>query len=261
MSNFLVKDGDKANWEIPEGYPHKEQNETVLLEEVLTLTGTDDGTTSTTWAFSFIPGQTYKVVYDGVEYVCVAMKYPNSLQYAILGNLSLMNAGYDTGEPFIFVGASGGYDVIANSAGEHTVTIIGQTAVYHTIDPNFIPIVTEENAGAIKIYNFTSKMIDVATMKEAVTAFKAGKCRIFWGGAEFLGADIDDSDNLFVIIKSEPCFKFEYKPINSNGLIFYNQSSGTYLSIGMVRCNDLYIGDYRITVNNDGTLSATKVTT
>ena len=261
-NKFLIKDGDKANWEIPNGYPWKEIIPTVIIDnEIISFVNSSEGATDTAHSFKLVKGVTYKVVWDGQEYNCTCELLEGI--FLTLGNLTA--SGFegveDTGEPFLFIESMFDRSIVSlNGAGEHTVTLIEQTPVYHTVSPNFIPIVTEENVGAIKIYKFTNSAVDVATMKEAVTAFKAGKCRIFWGEKEFLYANIDSSDNFYVMTTYSPGYRLKYKPINDSGKTFYHYEIPTYHSIGDVQCNNLQIGDYRIIVNDDGTLSTTKVT-
>lgn len=261
-NKFLIKDGNSASWEIPNGYPWKEIIPTVIINnEIISFVDSGDGAVDTTHSFKLVKGVAYKVVWDGEEYNCTCELSEGV--YLTLGNLAAdgFQGVEDTGEPFLFIEFMYNRSIVSlNGAGEHTVTLIEQTPVYHTIDPNFMPIVTEENAGAIKIYNFPSA-VDVATMKEAVTAFKAGKCRIFWRGREILYAEIDSSDNLYTITTYSPGYRTQHKPINDNGKTFYHQEVITYHSIGFVQCSELYIGNYKITVNDDGTLSVTKVTT
>lgn len=261
-NKFLIKDGNNASWEIPNGYPWKEIIPTVIIDnEIISFVDSGEGATDTTHSFKLVKGVTYKVVWDGQEYNCTCELLEGI--FLTLGNLTA--SGFegveDTGEPFLFIESMYDRSIVSlNGAGKHTVTLIEQTPVYHTVDPNFIPIVTEENAGAIKIYNFTNNAVDVATMKEAVTTFKAGKCRIFWRGKEFLYADIDSSDNFYVMTTYSPGQRLKYKPINDSGRTFYHDEIRTYHSIGYVQCSDLQIGNYRIIVNDDGTLSITKVT-
>jgi hypothetical protein len=52
-----------------------------------------------------IAGETYTVIWDNVEYTCVAREEPDSSFGVVLGNLHLLESQYeDTGEPFEIVG-------------------------------------------------------------------------------------------------------------------------------------------------------------
>lgn len=65
MSNFLVKNGDKANWEIPEGYPWAKIVPTVFVDETITVSESSD---PHKWMFSIVAGENYKIIWDGQEY-------------------------------------------------------------------------------------------------------------------------------------------------------------------------------------------------
>lgn len=81
-------------------------------------------------------GETYLVNYNGTEYTCVAGSLDDILY---IGNLAIIEAGYDTGEPFIIACQSGfGLQCIdLNGATEITVKIT--KIVYVTIPQEYIP--------------------------------------------------------------------------------------------------------------------------
>ena len=87
---------------MPEGYPSKAMGTVTLLEEqelAFTLTMGAYAATITN-ALEIVVGQTYTVNWDGAEYECVGAVF-NSIP--ILGNLSVISAGDDTGEPFLYI--------------------------------------------------------------------------------------------------------------------------------------------------------------
>ena len=89
---------------MPEGYPTKIVQTTTLMEEqqvAFTLSGGLYAAQLTN-AFEIVEGQTYTVNWDGTEYECVGSVL-NSLP--MIGNLSMIGVGDDTGEPFVY-----GYD-------------------------------------------------------------------------------------------------------------------------------------------------------
>ena len=66
-------------------------------------------------------GQTYQVSWDGTVYSCVGTEY-NSL--VALGNLSIMNFGSDTGEPFLITCGTGSINIYTSPVGaSHTISI------------------------------------------------------------------------------------------------------------------------------------------
>ena len=108
---------------MPEGYPTKSVGTVTLMEEQEVAFTLSNGLymAQITNAFEIVEGQTYTVNWDGTEYECVGFVL-NSL--TMIGNLSMMGMGDDTGEPFVY-----GYD--ARRAVGTFITI--DTAASHTI--------------------------------------------------------------------------------------------------------------------------------
>ena len=87
--------------------------------------------------FEATVGETYKVYWDGAAYECTCVKFNNSPG---IGNLSIVGAGPDTGEPFIMVvhkdlGITIG---TADTSASHTVSISRFTQEVVKIDPKYI---------------------------------------------------------------------------------------------------------------------------
>ena len=81
-------------------------------------------------------GQTYQVSWDGTVYSCVATEY-NSL--VALGNLSIMNFGSDTGEPFLMTCGTGSINIYTRPVGSsHTISISKTVVPVVQIDPKYI---------------------------------------------------------------------------------------------------------------------------
>lgn len=110
---------------MPEGYPKKSMQTTMLMEEQQVAFTSNDGLYETiiTEAFEVVEDQTYTVNWDGTEYECVGAVF-NSIP--ILGNLSIAGMGDDTGEPFVY-----GYDtrravgtfITLDTAASHTISV------------------------------------------------------------------------------------------------------------------------------------------
>ena len=82
-------------------------------------------------------GQTYQVSWDGAVYSCVGTEY-NSL--IALGNLSIMNFGSDTGEPFLMTFGTGSINIYTHPVGSsHTISIGKMVAPVVKIDPKYLP--------------------------------------------------------------------------------------------------------------------------
>ena len=110
---------------MPDGYPTKSLQTTTLMEEqevAFTLSEEERVYIARlTNAFEIVEGQTYTVNWDGAEYECVGVVF-NAIP--ALGNLSMMGAGDDTGEPFVY-----GYDIEQ----AHGMFATHDTSASHTI--------------------------------------------------------------------------------------------------------------------------------
>ena len=143
---------------MPEGYPTKSVQTTTLMEEqALAFSSAGKGAYAAqlTNAFEIVEGQTYTVKWDGTEYECVGAVF-NSMP--LLGNLSIMGAGGDTGEPFIYAyvtaeaEAVGQFGTLDTSA-SHTISV---KRIVETVTPmaeEFLPtaafITHNSNTGAL----------------------------------------------------------------------------------------------------------------
>ena len=110
---------------MPEGYPSKSvQTATLMEEQELEFTLSDGFYAATiTNAFEIVKSQTYAVNWDGTEYECVGAVF-NSRPF--LGNLSIMGAGGDTGEPFIYTyntNIHAGNLATHDSSASHTISV------------------------------------------------------------------------------------------------------------------------------------------
>ena len=111
---------------MPEGYPSKSMQTTTLMEEQAVEFASVDTTGQygalLTEALDIIEGQTYTVKWDGTEYECVCYTFSSML---VLGNLSIMGTGDDTGEPFVYANTpdmGGGFNTLDTSA-SHTISV------------------------------------------------------------------------------------------------------------------------------------------
>lgn len=88
---------------MPAGYPSKSgQNRTLMEEQALEFVSRGNGTYRAVSPnpLAIAEGKTYMVNWDGTEYKCVCFV---SYSDPVLGNLSIMGEGEDTGEPFIYI--------------------------------------------------------------------------------------------------------------------------------------------------------------
>ena len=114
--------------------------ETVLVEES-TVPFEDDGGMymgQLESTFSATVGETYKVSWDGTTYECACVEASSIIS---IGNLSLVGAGSDTGEPFI-MGVNNGIALdiyTADTASSHTISISGIVSPVVKIDEKYLP--------------------------------------------------------------------------------------------------------------------------
>ena len=86
---------------MPEGYPTKSAQTITLMEEQELAFASEGGgiyLASLSSPIELVEGQTYTVNWDGTEYECVCVIAQSA---PVIGNLSIMGAGNDTGEPFL----------------------------------------------------------------------------------------------------------------------------------------------------------------
>lgn len=88
--------------------------------------------------FSATVGKTYKVSWDGTVYESTCVDFSGT---TIIGNLSLMGAGSDTGEPFVMMVENGlGIAVFtADTSASHTFSISGFVSEVVKIDEKYLP--------------------------------------------------------------------------------------------------------------------------
>lgn len=113
--------------------------ETVLVEES-TVTFEDDGGIymgQLELTFSATVGETYKVSWDGTTYECACVDYSGT---TVIGNLSIIGVGSDTGEPFLMFVNNGLLAIgTADTASYHTFSISGMLPKVVKIDEKYLP--------------------------------------------------------------------------------------------------------------------------
>ena len=127
---------------MPEGYPTKSVQTTTLMEEQeVAFTSADYFyMAQITNAFEVVVGQTYTVNWDGTEYECVGAAFGEGGH--VLGNLSIMGAGDDTGEPFIYVYNTkqhAGQFTTLDTAASHTISVKTAEEIVTPMAAEFLP--------------------------------------------------------------------------------------------------------------------------
>lgn len=154
--------------------------ETVLFNEsfVFTIIGMgpmgERGIYNGVTDFSPEIGQTYQVSWDGAVYSCVGTEY-NSL--IALGNLSIMNFGSDTGEPFLITCGTGSINIYTWPAhSSHTISIGKMVVPVVKIDPKYLvhPDWNQNDSNAadfVKNRPFYSYPVENVIVEESTVSF------------------------------------------------------------------------------------------
>ena len=127
---------------MPAGYPSKSVQTTTLMEEqevAFASNGEGIYEAPLTNPPEIVEGQTYAVNWDGTEYECVCI-VANSMR--ILGNLSFIGKGDDTGEPFLYgyfgKQGGGGFNTPDTSA-SHTISVKKIDKTVTPMSEEFLP--------------------------------------------------------------------------------------------------------------------------
>ena len=123
---------------MPEGYPSKSVGAVTLMEEqevaFANIGGAFFGATAPV-KIDISDGQTYTIVWDGVEYSCVGHVAEDEFY---IGNPEAYGLE-STGEPFLYENAARPIWVSYDTSTSHTIGVTTQGTVYKTIDKKFLP--------------------------------------------------------------------------------------------------------------------------
>ena len=130
---------------MPAGYPSKSVQTTTLMEEQAVEFALNGAIymAQITNAPEIVKGQTYIVKWDGTEYICVSSLADVG---PIIGNLSFVGIGDDTGEPFAYIympnKAVGQFATLDTSA-SHTISVKTSEEIVTPMAEEFIPATTK----------------------------------------------------------------------------------------------------------------------
>ena len=126
---------------MPEGYPKKSVETTTLMaEQELEFTlGNGAYVAQAPNALEIVDGQTYTVNWDGTEYECVCSAFNSAL---VLGNLSIMGSGDDTGEPFLYNSQFTAFATL-DTATSHTISVKRIEETFTPMADEFLPANTK----------------------------------------------------------------------------------------------------------------------
>ena len=143
---------------MPEGYPSKSVEAVTLMEEQEVAFADMGGTFGATSPvqFDISVGQTFTVVWDGVEYSCVGHAIQN---ISYIGNPAAFGLEA-TSEPFLYFNLEqptwGSYD----TATSHTIKVMRQQIKYTPIDANYMPEGYPNEARVTEMINTTLGVIE-----------------------------------------------------------------------------------------------------
>lgn len=140
---------------MPAGYPSKSvQTVTLMEEQEVTFTNSDGIYQATAPVkIDVSEGQTYTVVWDGVEYSCVCHTIG---PYKYIGNSEVLGSE-STGEPFLYLVSDQPMWASYDTSTSHTIKVTAISTVYQTIDEKYLPESAFTNAEWSKISN---KIVD-----------------------------------------------------------------------------------------------------
>ena len=144
---------------MPEGYPTKSVQTTMLMNEQVAFALMEEMglyMAQLTNAFEIVGGQTYTVNWDGTEYECVGVVF-NAIP--ALGNLSMMGAGDDTGEPFVYaydIEQAVGMFATHDTSASHTISVKMTAEAITPMAEEYLP----ENIATKSDVESTQKVLD-----------------------------------------------------------------------------------------------------
>ena len=178
--------------------------ETVLVEESTATFTENNGLYMVEFPSTFEPtvGDTYKVSWDGTVYECTCVSV-SEIDLLLIGNLSIVGAGSDTGEPFLVSVANGeGIQIItADTSDSHTFSIIGMLMSVVKIDQKYLPMpipfkpVGKSYLTFSSPYIFTLKVNDATKHWDGILEyFVSDKTWSTWDGTSAISAVYNDGE-------------------------------------------------------------------
>ena len=166
---------------MPEGYPKRSVQTTTLMEyPEIPFEPNSSGTIyrvilPNTIAFEIVVGQTYTVNWDGTEYECIGVALDEKIY--IIGNLSIMDKGDDTGEPFLYsynnANPRGQFNTHDTSA-SHTISVKKMGEIVTPMAEEFLPNIPADKlpTGGVTTLHINVTAINRETMEATFTADK-----------------------------------------------------------------------------------------
>ncbi len=162
------KSGGAASWNDLEDKPFwSEYAETTLIDG----TYTREELEAQPFPFVLNEGQTYKVIWNGVEYIETAQPDPMGMGATVIGNMELVG-GENTGQPFcvLYMSVLSGATVtIANGVWDENVTLSISTnaETVHKIPDKYIPFAMPFYVEGMMNENGVQCLVSFETIKSA----------------------------------------------------------------------------------------------
>lgn len=146
------------------GVGYTEATKTVLLDGTFEAAQEGDMPPNfETEVLDIKPGGQLSVNWNGKQYTCVVFDIADNICF---GNLSIADAGDDTGEPFLYslgVSEDNVWGIFATTIpGTVTVTVVGETETVHPIDQKYLPDDTKPKVIDLDKYGIGEAIVGLA---------------------------------------------------------------------------------------------------
>lgn len=200
--------------------------ETVFVEESTLSFEDDGGVYMSEFESTFVPtvGETYKISWDGTVYECTCV-YLSDM--TTIGNLSIIDEGSDTGEPFVIGVEAWGYYYIytTDTSASHTFSISGTTAPIVKIPSKYID---KDSSGYIAIHK-NSTMTEQEAQNYQRAILRKDVVFIIWDGVCIEDINFTDENNEIILsITTQNGEAFSIKK-NDEGLFDLRDRRFSYL--------------------------------
>jgi hypothetical protein len=183
---------------------------TEILHETTAEIAEDNSTTTITTSATIEVGKNYKVVFDGVEYNCTAFEWGSPC----LGNGIMIGSTIGNNEPF-FIGVNGGgsWFVLAQTGGNHKISVAQVDEEIKKIDEKYLPDMGSSGSGSCGIEYWTG---DVTWDSES-NMFTLQGLELSTGEEVEIGIRLNYNSN------APSCAKYSFiSGVNNDGISMYS---------------------------------------
>lgn len=218
---------------MSEGYPKKGIGPVTLMEEQeVTFSNANSMFAAISPVkFDILDGQTYTVVWDGVEYSCVGHAMTEAGNY--IGNPEVLG-GESTGEPFLYAPEQNYLWVSYDTSTSHTIKVTTMGTVYKTIDKKFLP---EEEKFVVDATNLPSDVTGWGNLSDSLRAAIDAGTEIFLdvygdGGTLLKLTNAKGGEYLFIYPKNDRTVSaYVLEALKSDGGSLYEYDIYTHTEV------------------------------